>query len=62
MYRSEHTALARIVEYLYEGEKRHYEESGKPARHIFRDVLVLDEVLGEEAKMGLAEDDEEPVE
>ena len=30
-----------IVDYLYEDESRHFEESGKPGRHIFRAVERL---------------------
>lgn len=56
MYRSEHSALTRVLGYLYEDEKRHFEEDGEPEDHIFRDILVLDEVLGEEERFGLAED------
>lgn len=58
MYLSEHKALSRIVQYLFEDEKRNFEESDEPKRHIFRDVLVLDDVLVEEERFGLADDEE----
>ncbi|MFA5942588.1 MAG: hypothetical protein WC798_02865 [Candidatus Paceibacterota bacterium] len=57
MYLSEHKALTRIVNYLYRDEKKHYEEAAEPEDHIFRDVLVLDNVLGEEERFGLADDE-----
>lgn len=57
MYLSEHKALTRVVEYLYADEKRHFEESGNPKEHIFRDVLMLDDVLAEEERFGLADDE-----
>jgi hypothetical protein len=41
----EHEALARLVDYLYRDEKRNFEETGKPPDHIFRDILVLGEML-----------------
>ena len=41
----EHEALARIVAYLYRDEERDFQETGKPPDHIFRDVLVLGEML-----------------
>ncbi len=59
MYRSEHQALTRIVEYLYNDEKRNFEENNGPKDHIFRDIQALDDVLGEEERFGLADDEEE---
>jgi len=30
-----------VVDYLYEDEKHHFEETGKPRRHIFRTLERL---------------------
>ncbi len=43
-------ALRRIVEYLKEDERRHFEESNKPIDHIYRDVVSLESHLDEIAK------------
>lgn len=30
--------IENLIDYLYDDEKRHFEESDKPRKHIFRDV------------------------
>jgi hypothetical protein len=34
-------ALNRLLPYCYDAEAKHYQESGHPRDHIFRDVMVL---------------------
>lgn len=38
-------ALRKLVDYLWEDEERHFEESGKPANHIFIIIQQLDKLL-----------------
>lgn len=38
-------ALAKVVEYLLESERTHYEESGKSSAHIYRSVTKLNTFL-----------------
>jgi len=37
--------LRRIIDYLYQEEKRHYEESGKPKGHIFMTISKTKDFL-----------------
>jgi hypothetical protein len=43
MYADKQTleSMSRIVGYLYDDEAKHFEEAGKPERHIFKDVEVV---------------------
>lgn len=34
-------SLQRVVKYLLPEESRHWEESGKPKQHIYKDVIRL---------------------
>ena len=34
-----------VVKYLYEDEKKHYDESDRPDDHIFLDVIALKNYL-----------------
>ena len=36
-----------VVDYLYQDERRHFEESGRPRRHIFRVIERLRKCTGE---------------
>ena len=42
--------LRKVVEYLYEGEEKHYEESGKKQGHIFQAVRRLQKNLDDHDK------------
>ena len=42
-------SLCAILEYMYEDEERHWEESGKPKTHIFNDVVRVQEWADEVA-------------
>ena len=37
----ERLALRNIIDYMWDEEERHYEESGKPKHHIFQKVKLL---------------------
>ncbi len=45
MDKKTYDAIKRVVEYLYDDEENHWEESGKPKNHIFRDVCRLNGLL-----------------
>lgn len=34
-------ALGRLIEYLHDDERKHWEEAGKPAKHIFLDLVEV---------------------
>jgi hypothetical protein len=34
-------SMAAVVDYLLEAERRHWQEAGRPRRHIYRDVRQL---------------------
>ena len=53
MNQKEYNALQRIVDYLYADEQKHWEESGKPKKHIFLDVMTLNDILYEMKDRGL---------
>lgn len=38
-------ALRKLVDYLWKDEEKHFEESGKPADHIFIIIQQLDKLL-----------------
>jgi hypothetical protein len=44
-------SLLKIVKYLHDDEARHYEESGKPRNHIFRDVARIEKLLTHESSI-----------
>ncbi len=53
MEKEEFKALQRIVDYLIDDERRHWEESEKPKEHIYMDVLTLAQILEETEERGL---------
>ena len=42
--------IEELVNYLYEDEARHYEESDKPSKHIFRNVRRVEKWLSQSKK------------
>lgn len=38
-------AMRNVIEYMRDSEEKHYQESGKPAGHIWEDVLKLESYL-----------------
>ena len=36
-----YNALLKVIDYLYDNEQRHWEESGRPANHIFKSLEQL---------------------
>jgi hypothetical protein len=61
MNKSELASLRRIVDYMTDAEKNHYEESTAEEKktHIYTDVLTLAEILDEMEDRGLIGEDEE---
>lgn len=37
-------ALRKLVDYLWDDEKKHFEEAGKPANHIFNIIKQIDKL------------------
>ena len=42
--------IKKLLEYLYEDERKHWEECGKPKKHIFTIIERLENKLDEKEK------------
>jgi hypothetical protein len=47
MNKEQKESLEAVIDYFIDDEEKHYEESGKPDNHIYKDILVLKELLRE---------------
>ena len=43
--KKEIASLNRLIDYCYENEEKHFEESGQPKNHIFRHISSLNQKL-----------------